>query len=87
MVLDEPTSALDRTVQRQIVDLLRRLQAAHGLTYVFISHDLAVVRAMADEVMVMQRGQVVERGTADEIFDAPKKPYTRMLVEAATLAR
>ncbi|PTW62020.1 oligopeptide transport system ATP-binding protein [Breoghania corrubedonensis] len=85
VVLDEPTSALDRTVQTQIIELLRGLQAAHGLTYLFISHDLAVVRAMADEVMVMQHGRVVERGTAEDIFENPKRPYTRLLVEAATL--
>ena len=62
VVLDEPTSALDRSVQKEIVDLLRDLQKAHGLAYVFISHDLAVVRALSDEIMVMKNGKVVERG-------------------------
>ena len=73
-MLDEPTSALDRSVQKQIVDLLRGLQAAHGLSYLFISHDLAVVRAMADEIMVMKNGQVVERGTVDAIFAIRASP-------------
>jgi oligopeptide transport system ATP-binding protein len=85
MVLDEPTSALDRTIQKQIVTLLRDLQAAHGLTYLFISHDLAVVRAMADTVMVMQHGKVVEAGPTEAIFDAPREDYTRKLIKAAML--
>jgi ABC-type microcin C transport system duplicated ATPase subunit YejF len=83
IVLDEPTSALDRSVQKQIVDLLRDLQARHGLTYIFISHDLAVVRALADTVMVMKDGQVVEAGPTEEIFEAPCADYTRTLMEAA----
>jgi oligopeptide transport system ATP-binding protein len=87
VVLDEPTSALDRSVQKEIVDLLRDLQAAHGLAYVFISHDLAVVRALSDEIMVMKSGRVVERGTADHIFLAPKEQYTRDLIAAAFLAK
>ena len=69
IVLDEPTSALDMSVQAQIVDLLRDLQARHKLAYLFISHDLKVVRALADEVMVLRDGQVVERGTAQQIFE------------------
>ena len=73
VVLDEPTSALDRSVQKEIVELLRDLQKAHGLAYVFISHDLAVVRALSDEIMVMKSGKVVERGTAEEIFDRPQR--------------
>ncbi|NBN63039.1 dipeptide ABC transporter ATP-binding protein [Microvirga tunisiensis] len=85
MVLDEPTSALDRTIQKQIVTLLRDLQAAHGLTYLFISHDLAVVRAMADTVMVMQHGKVVEAGPTEAIFDQPREDYTRKLISAAML--
>jgi microcin C transport system ATP-binding protein len=83
VVLDEPTSALDMSVQAQIVDLLRDLQARHKLAYLFISHDLKVVRALADEVVVMQGGLVVERGSARQIFEAPRTPYTRALIEAA----
>ena len=83
VVLDEPTSALDMSVQAQIVDLLRDLQAAHNLTYLFISHDLKVVRALADEVIVMRNGKVVEQGSADIIFDAPQQAYTRALMKAA----
>ena len=85
VVLDEPTSALDRSVQKEIVELLRGLQKAHGLAYVFISHDLAVVRALSDEIMVMKSGKVVERGTAEEIFDRPHEDYTRDLIAAAFL--
>lgn len=83
IVLDEPTSALDVSVQAQIVDLLRELQKKHGLTYVFISHDLKVVRALAHDVMVMRAGLVVEQGSADAIFDAPAEAYTRALMNAA----
>jgi microcin C transport system ATP-binding protein len=83
VVLDEPTSALDMTVQVQIVDLLRRLQAKYGLAYIFISHDLRVVRALAHEVVVMQNGDVVESGEAHAIFAAPRTEYTRTLMAAA----
>ena len=83
VVLDEPTSALDMTVQVQIVDLLRDLQRRHGLAYLFISHDLRVVRAMAHQVMVMREGDVVEYGPAAEVFGAPKSDYTRALMAAA----
>jgi oligopeptide transport system ATP-binding protein len=85
VVLDEPTSALDRSVQKEIVDLLRDLQRRHGLAYVFISHDLAVVRALADEIIVMKSGQVVERGPVEVIFDRPQEAYTRDLIAAAFL--
>jgi microcin C transport system ATP-binding protein len=83
VVLDEPTSALDMSVQGQIVDLLRELQRRHRLTYLFISHDLRVVRALADEILVMRDGAVVEHGPAERVFDEPKDPYTRALMAAA----
>lgn len=83
MVLDEPTSALDLSVQAQIVDLLLKLQADHGISYMFISHDLRVVRAMAHDLIVMQHGKVVEAGPAADIFANPKEDYTKALLEAA----
>ena len=83
VVLDEPTSALDRQVQKQIVDLLRDLQRANGLSYLFISHDLAVVRAMADHIIVMKDGRMVEEGTPDQVLDNPQQAYTQRLMAAA----
>jgi microcin C transport system ATP-binding protein len=83
MVLDEPTSALDMSVQAQIVDLLRDLQQRHRLAYLFISHDLKVVRALADEVVVLREGKVVERGPAQQVFSQPQTPYTKALIAAA----
>ena len=86
ILLDEPTSALDRTVQRQVVELLRSLQTKYDLTYLFISHDLAVVRALSHHLMVVKQGRVVEQGAAPAIFAAPQHPYTQQLLEAAFLA-
>ncbi len=83
LVLDEPTSALDMSVQAQIVDLLRDLQRRHQLTYLFISHDLKVVRALSNHVIVMKDGVIVESGTSDQIFESPKTEYTRALISAA----
>lgn len=83
VVLDEPTSALDMSVQAQIVDLLRDLQSRHRLAYLFISHDLKVVRALADQVIVMRDGKVVEAGPSAEIFDRPQMEYTKALMAAA----
>jgi microcin C transport system ATP-binding protein len=83
VVLDEPTSALDMTVQVQIVTLLRDLQQKYGLAYLFISHDLKVVRAMSHKVIVMQQGDVVESGLAADIFDRPQHAYTQQLLAAA----
>ncbi|WP_026791569.1 ABC transporter ATP-binding protein [Pleomorphomonas oryzae] len=83
VMLDEPTSALDMSVQAQVVDLLRDLQARHGLAYMFISHDLKVVRALANDLIVMKDGKVVEAGPAAAVFAAPKEPYTRALMAAA----
>ncbi|SKA98190.1 microcin C transport system ATP-binding protein [Pseudomonas extremaustralis] len=85
MLLDEPTSALDRTVQKQVVALLRELQEKYGLTYLFISHDLAVVRAMAHDMIVIKDGKVVERGASRDVFEAPQHPYTKELLAAARM--
>ncbi|MGB0205204.1 MAG: ABC transporter ATP-binding protein [Neptuniibacter sp.] len=83
IVLDEPTSALDRTVQKQIVELLRELQDKYKLSYLFISHDLAVVRALSHKLLVMHHGDVVEQGSAEQIFSQPSHPYTQKLLHAA----
>ena len=83
VVLDEPTSALDMSVQAQVVDLLRELQARHRLAYLFISHDLKVVRAMSDEILVMRDGRVVEQGPTARVFEQPEQLYTRALMAAA----
>ena len=83
VVLDEPTSALDMTVQVQIVELLRDLQKRYGLTYLFISHDLNVVRAMSHQVVVMKQGDIVEAGAAEALFENPQMDYTRQLLAAA----
>jgi len=83
VVLDEPTSALDMTVQVQIVELLRDLQRRHGLAFLFISHDLRVIRAMSHQILVMRAGDVVEQGTTAQVFDAPQTDYTRALMAAA----
>ncbi|WP_062381913.1 ABC transporter ATP-binding protein [Pseudomonas abietaniphila] len=85
ILLDEPTSALDRTVQKQIVALLRDLQTRHGLTYLFISHDLAVVHALAHDLIVIKDGKVVEQGASRTIFAHPQQPYTRELLKASGL--
>ncbi|WP_299620732.1 ABC transporter ATP-binding protein [uncultured Tateyamaria sp.] len=82
VVLDEPTSALDMTVQVQIVELLRGLQKKYGLAFLFISHDLKVVRAMSHKVLVMKQGDIVEQGTADDLFERPQTDYTRLLLQA-----
>jgi microcin C transport system ATP-binding protein len=83
LVLDEPTSALDMSVQAQVVDLLRELQARHRLAYLFISHDLKVIRAVSDEILVMRDGRVVEQGPTERIFEQPVQAYTRALMAAA----
>ncbi|VVP03295.1 putative ABC transporter ATP-binding protein YejF [Pseudomonas fluorescens] len=85
ILLDEPTSALDRTVQKQVVALLRQLQEKHGLTYLFISHDLAVVRALAHDMIVIKDGKVVESGASHEVFESPQHAYTKELLAAAQL--
>lgn len=82
IVLDEPTSALDVSVQSQVLNLLRRLQRENGLTFLFITHNLAVVEYLADEVCVMEQGKIVERGTVDDIFDRPQQGYTQRLLSA-----
>ena len=83
LILDEPTSALDRSVQAQMIDLLQSLQEMRGLAYLFISHDLKVIRALSDQIIVMRQGKVVEQGDANAIFNSPTHPYTRALISAA----
>jgi microcin C transport system ATP-binding protein len=83
IVLDEPTSALDMSVQAQIVDLLRHIQAQRNLSYLFISHDLKVVRALASQVLVMREGKVIEQGLVADIFETPREDYTKSLIAAA----
>jgi len=87
LVLDEPTSALDVTIQQQVLQLLQRLQKERGLAYLLITHDMAVVRAMAHEVLVMKDGEVLEAGDVRQVLDAPRHPYTRRLVEAALMTQ
>jgi microcin C transport system ATP-binding protein len=86
LVLDEPTSALDVSVQQQVLKLLSALQVKYGMSYVFISHDLAIVRAMAHRVLVMKDGAIIEQGEAEALFAAPREPYTKTLLAAAQLA-
>ncbi|MDX1804497.1 MAG: ATP-binding cassette domain-containing protein, partial [Alcanivorax sp.] len=83
LILDEPTSALDRSVQHQILELLKKLQHSHGLSYLFISHDLKVIRSICHRVMVMQDGRIVEQGDTGRLFQAPQQAYTRTLLHAA----
>jgi len=83
LILDEPTSSLDRTIQFQVIELLKRLQERHGLTYIFISHDLAVVKSLCHDIVIMRQGKVVEAGTAREIFAQPQAEYTRELLTTA----
>ena len=83
LILDEPTSALDMTIQKQVIGLLQSLQEKYNITYLFISHDLRVIRAMSDQVVVMQNGVIVEAGAAETIFDAPGHPYTQRLFQAS----
>ena len=83
VVLDEPTSALDLSVQSQLIELLREIQIKHKIAFLFISHDMKVVRALSHYLIVMQKGKVVEQGLCDEIFDAPKETYTKTLMAAA----
>jgi len=83
LILDEPTSALDMTIQKQVIELLKNLQQKHKITYLFISHDLRIIRSMADQVVVMQNGSIVESGDSDTVFSSPSHPYTQKLFAAS----
>ena len=83
IVLDEPTSSLDRLIQFQVIELLKELQRKHGLSYLFISHDMAVIRDLCHEIAVMKDGRIVESGEARRIFEAPEHPYTKQLLKTA----
>ncbi len=83
LILDEPTSALDMTIQAQVIDLLQKLQRKHNMTYIFITHDLRVIRSLADSIAVMRQGKIVEYGPCDHLFTAPRDPYTKILFQAA----
>ncbi|MFY8106457.1 MAG: ATP-binding cassette domain-containing protein, partial [Elstera sp.] len=85
LILDEPTSALDRSLQGQLIDLLRELQATRGLAYLFISHDLAVVRALSHRLIVLKDGKIVETGDTETVLTRPQNPYTQALLAAADL--
>ena len=85
VLLDEPTSALDRSTQITVVELLNNLQKKYGLSYIFISHDLAVVKALSDRVIVMSKGNVVEAGDSKQIFENPQDEYTKRLIKASNL--
>jgi len=87
ILLDEPTSALDVSVQRQVLDLLSELQRRHGMSYIFISHDLTVIRAMAHRIVVMRQGRIVEEGETEALFNAPREAYTQQLLRASLLRR
>src|SRR5262249_10612654 len=82
VILDEPTSALDVTIQKQVLELLSSLQKKHGLSYILVTHDIDVVRAMAHRVLVMKDSRVVEGGVLEDVLRSPKSPYTRTLIEA-----
>ena len=84
LVLDEPTSALDVTIQRQVIDLLQQLQFSKGLSYLLITHDVDVIRAMSHDVCVMKDGQVMESGDVDAVLGNPQQAYTRLLVSASS---
>jgi len=86
VVLDEPTSALDVSVQAQIINLLRDLQAEHNFAYLFISHDLRIVRHLSDRVAIMYLGRIIEQGSKDAVFTTPRHPYTRALLSAVPRA-
>jgi len=87
ILLDEPTSALDVSVQRQVLDLLSELQRRHGMSYIFISHDLAVIRAMAHRIVVMRQGRIVEEGETEALFSSPREAYTQQLLRASLLRK
>ena len=83
ILLDEPTSALDVSVQKQVLTLLSELQQKHNISYLFITHDLRVIRAMSHNVIVMKNGKVIEEGKTEALFNSPKEPYTKMLLQAS----